>query len=190
MGGQQATGSLLLPGRAPARLPGNPYGARVQSVQSTLQPGNLRILNWNCFRLNPTRQLDLEILLQKYSPDVAIVTEVDRPAQEVSQMSFPGYTCTAPPTVNKNVRVLALTRDNIKIKAGPMVADLPAVSLVLPDNKLSIVGIYRQHYGGAHRPQLADLESIRNIVLQIWEHPCRFQGALRILARHGELDSS
>ena len=95
---------------------------------------------------------------------MAIVTEVDRPAQEVSQMSFPGYTCTAPPTINKNVRVLALTRDNIKIKAGPMVADLPAVSLVLPDNKLSIVGIYRQHHGGAHGPQLAELESIRDIV--------------------------
>ena len=79
-------------------------------------------------------------------------------------MSFPGYTCTAPPAVNNNVRVLALTRDDIKIQAGPMVADLPAVSLVLPENKLSIVGIYRQHHGGAHRPQLADLESIRDIV--------------------------
>ena len=50
-------------------------------------------------------------------------------------MKFPNYICTAPPGVN--VRVLALTRDNIKFQAGPMVADLPAVSLYLPDYKLS-----------------------------------------------------
>ena len=64
-------------------------------VYNQFQP--LRILTWNCFRLNPTRQLDLEILLQKYSPDVAIVTEVYRPAQEVAQMTFPGYTCSQCP---------------------------------------------------------------------------------------------
>ena len=55
-------------------------------------------------------------------------------------------------------------RDDISIKAGPMVIDLPAVALLLPDYKLSIVGIYRQHHGGAHGPQLADLCSIREII--------------------------
>ena len=28
-----------------------------------------------------------------------------------------------------------------------MVADLPVVSILLPDYKLSVVGIYRQHHG-------------------------------------------
>ena len=162
MGSQQTAGGLLLPARAAAELPHSSCSARVQSVHAPQQSGGLRILNWNCFRLNPTRQLDLEILLQKYSPDVAIITEVDRPSQDVSQMRFPNYTCAAPPGVH--VRVLALTRDGIKIKAGPTVANLPVVSLILPDYKLSIVGIYRQHHGGARGPQRADLSSIREIV--------------------------
>ena len=79
-------------------------------------------------------------------------------------MTFPGYKVTSPPTANKKVRVLALTRDEIKFKTGPMVADLPVVSLLLPDHKLSVVGIYRQHHGGANKPQVADLNSIREIV--------------------------
>ena len=45
-----------------------------------------------------------------------------------------------------------------------MVVDLPVVSLALADHKLSIVGVYRQHHGGAHAPQLTDLSSIREIV--------------------------
>ena len=164
VGRQQAANGLLLSGGAPVQQhPGSSGGTCVQSVPVS-QPGGLRVLNWNCFKLNPSRQLDLEILLQKYSPDIAVVTEVDRESDDVSQMSFPGYTCTAPPAANNKVRVLALTRDDIKIKAGPMLADLPVVTLVLPDHKLSVVGIYRQHHGGAHDPQVADLDSIREIV--------------------------
>ena len=45
-----------------------------------------------------------------------------------------------------------------------MVTNLPVVTLILPDYKLSIVGIYRQHHGGAIGPQRADLLSIREIV--------------------------
>ena len=45
-----------------------------------------------------------------------------------------------------------------------MIKDLPVVSLVLPDFKLAIVGIYRQHHGGHHRLQTADLDSISGIV--------------------------
>ena len=37
-------------------------------------------------------------------------------------------------------------------------------SLVLDDHKLSIVGIYRQHHGGVHGPQVADLSSIQEVV--------------------------
>ena len=164
MGSGQAAVGLLLPGNAPAELPVGSDGPHLQPVPAPQQPGGLRVLTWNCFRLNPTRQLDLEILLHKYSPDVAIITEVDRESDEISLMTFPGYNCTAPPASKKKVRVLALTRANIKFKGGPMVADLPVVSLVLPDYKLSIVGVYRQHHGGALGPQVEDLSSIREIV--------------------------
>ena len=79
-------------------------------------------------------------------------------------MTFPGYNVTAPPTAKKKVRVIALARDELKFKTGQMVADLPVVSLLLPEHHLSVVGIYRQHHGGAIGPQVEDLSSIREIV--------------------------
>ena len=91
--------------------------------------------------------------MQKYSP--------------VAQMTFPGYICTTPPAASNKVRVLALSRKDIKVQACHMVIDLPVVSLFLPDQKfvnrrdLSPASWF---HGGAHEPQRADLSAIREIV--------------------------
>ena len=129
------------------------------------QPGTLRVLTWNCFRLNPSRLLDLEILLQKYNPDVAIITEVDRQGEDVSQMTFPGYVCTAPPvSEGVKVRAVVLCRDIFKQKPGPMKKDLPVATVLLPEFKMSIVGIYRQQHGGKLKPQEDDMESLEELL--------------------------
>ena len=54
--------------------------------------------------------------------------------------------------------------------AGPMIQDLPVVSLFLSDFKLAIVGIYRQHHGGHHGRQTADLNQIGDIIKSLSCH--------------------
>ena len=123
------------------------------------------MFTWNCFKLNANRQLELELLLQKYDPDVAIITETDLKPDEVSQLSVPGYKCTSPPISNQpKIRVLAFTKSEISVDLGTMEPDVPAVSIRLPSLKLSIVGIYRQHHGSLVKPQETEITSIKSII--------------------------
>ena len=161
---------MLFTASGPAAQAGLPDASSACSepVLEPQQSGGLRVLTWNCFRLNPTRLLDLEILLQKYSPDVAIITEVDRQEGDVSQMTFPGYVCTAPPVSDGvKVRAITLCRDTIRQKPGSMKTDLPVATVLLPDFKLSIVGIYRQQHGGSITPQQEDMDSLGNILSKL-----------------------
>ena len=120
------------------------------------------MITWNCFKLNANRQLELELLLQKYDPDVAVITETDLKPDDVAQLSVPGYRCSSPPVAKQpKIRVLALTKSDIEVDLGTMVPDVPAVSIRLPRLKLSVVGVYRQHHGGLKKPQKTEIASIK-----------------------------
>ena len=123
------------------------------------------MITWNCFKLNANRQLELELLLQKYDPDVAVITETDLKPNDVAQLSVPGYRCSSPPVAKQaKIRVLAFTKSDIDVDLGHMEPDVPAVSVRLPRLKLSIVGIYRQHHKSYTEPQEKELQSIKNII--------------------------
>ena len=104
-------------------------------------------------------------LLQKYVPDIAIITETDLRPEEVSQISLSGYRCTSPP-ISKQLKilVLAFTRSDVEVDLGMMKPDVPAVSIRLPHLKLSVVGVYRQHHGGLMKPQMTEMSSIKGVI--------------------------
>ena len=45
-----------------------------------------------------------------------------------------------------------------------MKKDLPVATVLLPQLKMSIVGIYRQQHGGSQKPQEQDMEALSEIL--------------------------
>ncbi len=114
----------------------------------------------NVARAN-SRELELQCLLDKYSPHLVILTEVELPVKD-DTFSVPNYSVMYPEPVGNKYRLLVLVQAELVLLYSPTViykSHLDIwVKLVTPLGNMVVGGVYRQ-WGEAEDEELALIHS-------------------------------